>query len=85
MVSKAAEYTKTTDTKEKKPGRYVFYVNVDQYCKQGWFNQIFMSESRSEKLLRIKAEIARSGFFKPDEEVLIVPSNGTHLEKLWEE
>jgi len=34
MVSKAAEYTKTTDTKEKKPGRYVFYVNVDQYCKR---------------------------------------------------
>jgi hypothetical protein len=58
---------------------------LEQYCQRGWFNRIFLPESRSEKLLRIKAEITRSGFFKPDEEVLIVPSNGTHLEMLWED
>ena len=77
--------TKNEKTTEKKPARFVFYVNVDQYCQRGWFNRIFLPESRSEKLLRIKAEITRSGFFKPDEEVLIVPSNGTHLEMLWED
>jgi hypothetical protein len=33
----------------------------------------------------VNVEIARSGFFKPDEEVLVVPSNGTHLEMLWED
>ena len=70
---------------EKKPARFVFYVNVDLYYQRSWFNRIFLPESRTDKLLRIKAEIARSGFFKPDEEVLVVPSNGTHLEMLWED
>lgn len=77
--------TKNEKTTAKKPARFIFYVNVEQYCQRGWFNRIFLPESRSEKLLRIKAEITRSGFFKPDEEVLIVPSNGTHLEMLWED
>jgi len=74
-----------TKTEVKKPARFVFYVNVEQYCNQSLFSRLFMPESRSAKLLRIKAELTRSGFFKGDEEVLVVPSNGTHLEMLWED
>lgn len=75
-----------TKTKtEKKPARFVFYVNMEQYCNQSLFNRIFLPESRSAKLLRIKAELTRSGFFKGDEEVLVVPSQSTHLEMLWED
>ncbi len=70
---------------EKKSVRFVFYVNVDHYSQQGWLSRFFFPESRSTKLRRINTELARSGFFKDDEKFIVIPSQSTHLEQLWED
>lgn len=74
-----------TKTKtEKKQSRYVFYVNLEEYYPRSWLARTLMPETREQQIHRVKADITRSEFFNSDEKVIVVPSQSTHLDLLWE-